>query len=281
MSKTLSPKLRDWITAQTGQGYSVYDIFKSMLNRGWQEFAAIEQLELALRDQLIRAHNLTIPSSVPVPKPVLTHSPVSLMADGRCVDVLCVMSKPHIVVFGNVLSGEECDALIALARPRMQASMTVDMQTGGSIPHPLRTSSGMYFNRAENELVSALERRLAALVHWPIENGEGLQILNYLPGAEYRPHYDYFDPKEPGAATLLKNGGQRVGTIITYLSEPEQGGGTTFPDVQFEVAPKRGNAVFFSYDCPHPSTQTLHGGAPVITGEKWIATKWLREHAYV
>jgi prolyl 4-hydroxylase len=50
--------------------------------------------------------------------------------------------------------------------------------------------------------------------------------------------------------------------------------------VHLEVAPKRGNAVFFSYERPHPSTKTLHGGAPVIEGEKWIATKWLRERRF-
>jgi prolyl 4-hydroxylase len=38
--------------------------------------------------------------------------------------------------------------------------------------------------------------------------------------------------------------------------------------------------VFFSYDRPHPATRTLHGGAPVIEGEKWVATKWLRERRF-
>ena len=64
----------------------------------------------------------------------------------------------------------------------------------------------------------------------------------------------------------------KVGTVI--------GGGTTFPDVGLEVAPQRGNAVFFAYDKPHPSTKSLHGGAPVIAGEKWVATKWLREQEF-
>jgi prolyl 4-hydroxylase len=43
------------------------------------------------------------------------------------------------------------------------------------------------------------------------------------------------------------------------------------------VAPIKGNAVFFSYDRPHPMTRTLHGGAPVVKGEKWVTTKWMRE----
>jgi prolyl 4-hydroxylase len=109
-----------------------------------------------------------------------------------------------------------------------------------------------------------------------VRNGEGIQVLHYAPGAGYKPHYDYFDPNGPGTPSILQHGGQRVGTVVMYLNEPEKGGGTTFPDVSFEVAPKRGNAVFFSYERPHPDSKTLHGGAPVIAGEKWIATKWMR-----
>jgi prolyl 4-hydroxylase len=68
---------------------------------------------------------------------------------------------------------------------------------------------------------------------------------------------------------------------VCYLNTPAQGGATVFPDVQFDVAPVRGNAVFFSYDRAHPATKTLHGGAPVIEGEKWVATKWVREGPFV
>ena len=64
---------------------------------------------------------------------------------------------------------------------------------------------------------------------------------------------------------------------MCYLNTPEAGGATVFPDVGLQVAPVRGNAVFFSYDRPDPATRTLHGGAPVSAGEKWVATKWLRE----
>ena len=71
-----------------------------------------------------------------------------------------------------------------------------------------------------------------------------------------------------------------MGTLVIYLNTPEKGGGTTFPDVGLEVAPIKGNAVFFSYDRPNASTRTLHGGAPVIAGDKWVATKWLRENEF-
>jgi prolyl 4-hydroxylase len=80
---------------------------------------------------------------------------------------------------------------------------------------------------------------------------------------------------------VLQRGGQRVGTVVMYLSTPQQGGGTSFPEVALEVAPIKGNAVFFSYDRPHPISRTLHAGTPVIAGDKWVATKWLREGEFI
>jgi prolyl 4-hydroxylase len=65
--------------------------------------------------------------------------------------------------------------------------------------------------------------------------------------------------------------------MVIYLNTPSRGGATTFPDVPLEVGPVRGNAVFFSYERAQPATRTLHGGAPLLDGEKWVATKWLRE----
>ncbi len=170
--------------------------------------------------------------------------------------------------------------MIEAARPRLARSLTVQTQTGGEELNPDRTSSGMFFQRGESELLARLEARIAHLLRWPVENGEGLQVLHYRPGAEYKPHYDYFDPGEPGTAKVLQRGGQRLATLVMYLNEPQQGGGTTFPDLGLEVAPQRGNAVFFSYDRPSPATRTLHGGAPVVAGEKWVATKWLREREF-
>ena len=221
-----------------------------------------------------------LPPAVPVPDPRLDESPLYVDGGDRRVHILQNMYNPRVVVFGSLLSDDECEGLIELAKPRLARSLTVATKTGGEEINDDRTSSGMFFQRGENELVRRIEARIARLVNWPEENGEGLQVLHYRPGAEYKPHYDYFDPKEPGTPTILKRGGQRVATLVMYLGEPEKGGGTTFPDVHLEVFPKRGHGVFFSYERPHPSTRTLHGGAPVLAGEKWIATKWLREHRF-
>ncbi|KQT08858.1 2OG-Fe(II) oxygenase [Ramlibacter sp. Leaf400] len=277
----ITPELRRWIVEQAQAGHSADSVLQSMLASGWQEEVAIEAMEGTLRDHLeAKAAAEGLPPSVPVPDPKLDESPLYVDTGDRRVHILQNMYNPRVVVFGNLLSDEECDALIALAKPRLARSLTVATKTGGEEVNDDRTSSGMFFQRGEHEVVRRIESRIARLVNWPEENGEGLQILHYRPGAEYKPHYDYFDPKEPGTPTILKRGGQRVATLVMYLGEPEKGGGTTFPDVHLEVFPKRGHGVFFSYERPHPSTRTLHGGAPVLAGEKWIATKWLRERRF-
>lgn len=277
-AQTATPALRQWIVAQAEAGFAPDVVLASMQASGWDadvaQAAVYATLTAHVRDQRQR------PAAVPVPSPALDAAPLWLDAGDRQVAVLSVMRQPQLVVLGGLLSDAECRALVALARPHLRRSLTVETQSGGEEVHVDRTSDGMFFTRGENPLVQRIEARIARLLHWPVENGEGLQVLQYQPGTQYKPHYDYFDPAEPGTPRILERGGQRVATLIIYLQAPEQGGATTFPDVQLEVAPQRGNAVFFSYDRPHPCTQSLHGGAPVLAGEKWIATKWLREREF-
>jgi prolyl 4-hydroxylase len=278
MTQAITPELRQWIVSQAQAGFAADQVLQSMLASGWNEDVAIEAMESSLRDHLQTTQiPAQLPAVVTVPQLAIDDKPLYLDLEDRRVTVLSSIAEPNIVVIGDFLSPEECDGLIEGAKPRMARSLTVATKTGGEEINADRTSNGMFYVRAENELIARIERRLAALCNWPLDNGEGLQILHYRPGAEYKPHYDYFDPSEPGTPTILKRGGQRVATIIMYLQEPEKGGGTVFPDLKLEVAPKRGNAVFFSYNRAHPASKSLHGGTPVIAGEKWIATKWLRE----
>ena len=280
--QAITPELRRWLIEQAQAGYAAPVVLQSMRDAGWDEDVAADALEITLQEHLNDlAVQQGLPSAVQVPEPRLDESPAQVDCGDRTVNVLLAMAQPRIVVFGNLLSPEECDALIAAAEPRMARSLTVATKTGGEEINADRTSDGMFFQRGHSPLIQRIEERIARLLQWPIENGEGLQVLHYRPGAEYKPHYDYFDPAEPGTPSIIQRGGQRVGTLVMYLNTPEKGGGTTFPDVHLEVAPQRGNAVFFSYERPHPSTRTLHGGASVIEGEKWIATKWLREREFI
>ena len=288
-TQAITPELRQWIVAQAEAGCRPDDVLEAMKASGWAEDVAIDAMEVTLRERLDQMpprqpaplDATTMAMAKVLPEPQVEGQTVLLLADGHCVKVLTTLKHPRVVVFGGLLTDAECDTLMAQAAPRLLRSETVDNNTGDSEVNAARTSDGMFFERGETALIKTLEARVAELLRWPLENGEGLQILRYRPGAEYKPHHDYFDPIHPGTPRILERGGQRVGTLVMYLNTPEGGGATTFPDVGLEVAPVRGNAVFFSYDRPHVGTKTLHGGAPVTAGEKWVATKWLREDVFV
>ena len=282
-AQTVTPELRRWIIEQAEAGCRPQDVVEAMKTSGWDQEVAVKAMEHTLREHLasLPPDESDLEPANTVPEPAPPGSPVVLMAAGHAVNILTTMKHPRVVVFGGLLTDEECTGLMALAEPRLVRSETVHNDTGGSEVNEARTSDGMFFERGEHELIRRIEQRIADLLHWPLEYGEGLQILRYRPGAEYRPHHDYFDPVHAGTPRILERGGQRVGTLVIYLNTPDGGGATTFPDVGLEVAPVRGNAVFFSYDRAHVSTKTQHGGAPVTAGEKWVATKWLRQGVFV
>ncbi len=282
-----------WLVEQLRAGQSTHALLQSMCDRGWKRDLAMGLIAEAMGERMLTTE--TSPAQVAIgpdaeqaaaaggcrmPAPAIEGGAMSLDAGDRKVSVLVNLSDPQIVMFADFLSKNECDRLVETARPRMQRSLTTDMKTGHNKLDEVRTSRGMFFQRDENPLVRAIEARIAQLLSWPVENGEHLQVLHYRPGDRYEPHYDYFDPAAEGSAAVLARGGQRIATLLIYLREPERGGETTFPDLGLRFAAKRGCALFFSYDRPHPSTKTLHGGAPVIAGEKWVATKWLREGAF-
>lgn len=283
----ISPELREWIQSQLAAGHSIPALRQSMHAAGWRDEATDAALAEVERSAHASASAPAEPpaaapesSSRPLPGPVLAGDPLYIDAGDRRVQVLQTVQHPRVVVFGNLLGADECEGLIAAARARLARSLTVETRTGGEALNVDRTSDGMFFERGENELVQRVEARIARLLNWPLDHGEGLQILRYAPGAQYRPHYDYFDPGEPGTPSILRRGGQRLATLVMYLQEPDAGGATTFPDIGLQVAPVRGTGVFFSYDRPDPGTRSLHGGAPVLGGEKWVATKWLRERTF-
>ena len=273
----MTVELEQWVVSQAASGGDPAGVLQRLLDEGWPEDEAVEAIAAAVNAYVAdRSRDTGLPLPVRVPVVAEPNGASVVDAGDRRVSILANMALPRVAVLGGLLSAEECDAFIELARPRLARSTTVEPDSGGDIVHPDRTSHGMGFARGENALCARIEARIARLLDWPLDHGEGLQVLRYGPGAQYKPHHDYFDPAMPGSEVLLRRGGQRVATVVMYLNTPERGGATAFPESHFEVAAIRGNAVFFSYDRAHPMTRTLHAGAPVLAGEKWILTKWLR-----
>lgn len=201
--------------------------------------------------------------------------------------------EPRAFMYHNLLTFEECDYLVNLARPYMEKSQVVDSATGKFISGGnVRTSSGHFLTRGQDEVVQRIEERIAYFTNIPASNGEPLHVLHYGYTEKYDAHYDYFHD-----TVNTVNGGQRQATMLMYLSEVDEGGETVFPlstdkpvgpsysecaRQGLHVKPKKGDALLF-YSMKPDGTQdmtSLHGGCPVIKGDKWSATKWMRQTYY-
>jgi prolyl 4-hydroxylase len=73
-----------------------------------------------------------------------------------------------------------------------------------------------------------------------------------------------------------------VATLIVYLNTVEEGGETVFPKLNLKFKPVQGDALYFAYADTNNELDrmTLHGGAPVLQGNKWIMTKWMRQEKF-
>jgi hypothetical protein len=145
----------------------------------------------------------------------------------------------------------------------------------------LRTSSETCFDPLmESGALRVAQLRMAVAAGIDLAHAEQLTVLRYAPGQQYYPHRDYLPP-----GTLQRDrphAGNRVRTAIVYLNAVEAGGATEFPVPGLRVDPLPGRAVIFDNLLPdgRPDPDSLHAGAPVEAGVKWLATLWIRQGRY-
>jgi len=190
--------------------------------------------------------------------------------EGKTMQATVIHELPLIVEIHHFLEEEECDTLISLSEGRLERSKLATKTVSD-----YRTSSGTFLEE-DLPVVAAVERRISQLLQIPVHFYEGLQILHYEPGQQFAAHFDYFGPTHPSSEN------NRICTLIMYLNDVEAGGETSFPKLGLSIAPRKGNAVYFEYFYQDAALNelTLHSGEPVIHGEKWIATQWVRRQAY-
>lgn len=262
----LNQDWQDWIKRNLEKGVSVKTVATELFTQGWPHAAY----------QLMALHQQKPPA------PFINLTVNQLQLSDRLVNITSTTITPFIVIIDDFLSEEECQALISTAEPHLKPSTVVHPEGKGSILNPVRTSHGAKFARGHSQINQTIEKRMAELLHWPVERSEGINVLKYAEGGEYKPHHDYFDPAVKGRAELIKDSGQRVGTFIMYLSDVESGGGTSFPKAKIEVRPKMGRALYFSNTKLNGDLDplTYHAGVPVQKGTKYLATIWLRERPF-
>jgi prolyl 4-hydroxylase len=196
----------------------------------------------------------------------------------RTVRIAAKDPRHGIYFVSGFLSEDECDSLVDYSAKRLTDSKIVDESDGSETRTHTRSSRGAAIPRGATELARRIESRIAKLTALPVGLGEGLQILHYGIGGEYLPHFDYFDPETVGGKKVLARNSQRIASLIMYLSDVESGGGTLFPELSLQFTPAKGAALLFASLGRDGAVQesSLHAGLPVTSGDKWIATKWLR-----
>lgn len=285
----LSSELRGWIIHNLDRGCAPVDLVNSMIGQRFEP-----QIATGLVNAFVNARSagLAPPANsvaLDVPEQTYQYETPRIAAGNlirtsdRAIPVLSRHEKPIVVLLEGVLTHEECAELIELARPRLRPSTVVDPQTGANTVANYRNSEGMFFRPSETPLIARLDRRVSELMNCPMENGEGLQVLRYGPGGHTAPHFDFLVPSNPTNEASIKRSGQRLSTLMIYLSDVARGGETVFPAVGITIAPRKGNAVYFEYANSRQQldARSLHAGAPVIDGEKWAVTKWMRTRPFV
>lgn len=203
---------------------------------------------------------------------------------------------PHqILIFHDVLSTKESDELIQDSKPLMQTSQIGSNKEVSE--NRVSTTAFIVDGRfnivdkinARINLITGLNGALALDEEGKKEEFEYLQVASYDIGGHFYLHHDPMyvykdsgflaqsveDPSRP------YNTGDRMSTLMFYVSEVQQGGNTAFPRLGVTVRPRRGSAVFWhNIDRDGFSDMhMLHAACPVLLGKKVVANKWFREVA--
>jgi len=190
--------------------------------------------------------------------------------------------RPRILTARSVMSAAECVRLIAKTRGRLGRAPVYDAATGGEAVADDRSNT-----RAELPLLDwdlphiLLQARMSAMLGLPARNFELPNVLHYTPGQEFKLHVDYLDPSLPGLADNVAAFGQRIVTLLVYLSDDYDGGETFFPNLNWGFKGGVGDALMFGNvnERGVPETLSTHAGRPPTRGEKWVLSQWVRDRA--
>ena len=189
-------------------------------------------------------------------------------------------TKPEwIKIYKNVLTKDECENIINFSKEKF---FKQPLLSGGEG----RTSSQFFIEKGL-DVVSKIEEFTANCLPTynkltlSVENQEPASIVMYEKGEQYKAHWDYFHPQyhpKEYEAFVVPSNNNRVATTIFYLNDSFEGGETYFPKIDFKIKPELGMCIAFinMFSDDEFNEESLHAGLPVISGEKYIATKWVR-----
>eukprot|EP00058_Branchiostoma_floridae_P022142 XP_002607632.1 hypothetical protein BRAFLDRAFT_84679 [Branchiostoma floridae] len=188
-----------------------------------------------------------------------------------------VFDKPKLWVLHNILSDPEMEVIKKLAQPRLRPAATQNPTTGGAVLSSYRISKNAWLYYWEHRLINRVKQRVEDATGLTMETAEPLQVINYGIGGHYEPHFDCATKDEEFA--LDPNEGDRIATMLFYMSDVEAGGATVFPQVGARVVPEKGAGAFWYnlLKSGEGDMLTEHAGCPVLVGSKWVSNMWIHE----
>lgn len=271
--------------AALGDAFSLFLLGRRLLlqgdaQRGGALLAAARQAGVARADAYL--HIAAAPARVNAPAPQGLPPPDPLGTSASDAQVVRLSESPLLETRDAFFDAEECEYLIVSAQPHMQPSVTVEADGIHRRNPDRRSSDTQLIGLREDFCCRWLQWRMTRWLGVPLAHAEYLTVLRYRAHDEYRPHYDYLEPGTFGNTERAEDPGQRVHTVFAYLTDVQRGGETLFPRLQRQVEPRQGRIVHFRNLDAHgqADAKTLHAGAQVQAGEKWLATLWTRQRPF-
>lgn len=189
-----------------------------------------------------------------------------------------IHQDPLLCSIDDFVTDQEAAHLIEAAKDKLAQALVSSAKSG--VKSAGRTGMNCWLPHTHDPTVKALVQRVCDLVKLPASHAESIQMIYYGETQQYKPHFDAWDPSTDRGQRCMAKGGQRILTCLMYLNTPEQGGATTFPKLECEVQAVKGRMVIF-HNC-HKNTierhpHSLHGGMPVLAGDKWACNLWFRD----
>lgn len=203
-------------------------------------------------------------------KPLLMLSPAKIEE---------LFDRPKIYSLKEVLTDSENQYIRDQASPRLYRA-TIHNPSTGKLEHAnYRVSKSAWLKKRDGDpVIAKITNRIEAITNLNMDVSEDLQVVNYGIGGHYEPHFDFARKTEPDAFAELGTG-NRIATILFYLSDVAAGGATVFPTIGASVRPEKNSAAFWYNLLPsgEGDYDTRHAACPVLVGTKWVSNYWVHE----
>ncbi|XP_033099602.1 prolyl 4-hydroxylase subunit alpha-1-like isoform X2 [Anneissia japonica] len=185
-----------------------------------------------------------------------------------------VFKNPTLIYYHDILSEYEVEVIKSLALPKLNRATIQNPKTGVLEFANYRISKSAWLKGIEHKVVETVNNRIQDVTGLTMETAEELQVVNYGIGGHYEPHFDF--ARRPNAYSV----GNRLATMLFYMSDVEAGGATVFTEVGARMLPIKYSAAFWYnlFKSGDGDMLTRHAGCPVLAGSKWVSNKWIHEY---